>query len=400
MIKPTRQIFKVSEITPADYNPRKISEKQKAGLSASLDRFGYLQDIIVNIRDGLNVIVGGHKRLEALGLSSTEQIECTVVDLSPIEEKALNVALNNRHTGGDYDQDGLEKILGELEEWEGFEELNFDDLVVEFDFKLGGDDEPPGDGDAIPPEPEVVVIKRGDLIELGDHRLLCGDSTDAEQVELLMGGEKADMVFTDPPYGISYNAVKENKPNAKKFEDISGDNEPPDLSVVFSFECLQLVWGANNFPQLLPKRGRWACWDKRSDSIDGAKADGMLGSDFECAWLNKDSGYDRIFRVMHGGVVNKDGGARVHPTQKPTKLAIDCFDMYSKKSTLIVDLFLGSGSTLIACEKTNRKCYGMELDEKYCQVITQRFCDYTETDQIKINGQPVSWSDYAKETKL
>jgi hypothetical protein len=137
MIKPTRQIFSVNEIVPADYNPRKISKKQKAGLSASLDRFGYLQDIIVNIRGGLNVIVGGHKRLEALSLPVTEQIECTVVDLSPIEEKALNVALNNRHTGGDYDQDGLEAILSELKEWEGFDDLNFDDLVVEFDLVLG-----------------------------------------------------------------------------------------------------------------------------------------------------------------------------------------------------------------------------------------------------------------------
>ena len=210
MIRPTRQIFSVSDITPASYNPRKISKKQQAGLSASLDRFGYLQDIIVNIRGGLNVIVGGHKRLEALGLPAGEEIECTVVDLSPIEEKALNIALNNRHTAGEYDQDGLEKILIELkEEWAEFDELNFDDLATEFDFDLEPGEEPLGDGDKIPEEPGVVVIKRGDLIELGDHRVLCGDSTDSEQLRLLMDGEKWDCLIFDPPYELEelYNHI-------------------------------------------------------------------------------------------------------------------------------------------------------------------------------------------------
>lgn len=132
MIKPKRKIFKAGELLPADYNPRKINAKSRQGLEKSLDRFGYLQDIIVNTKTGN--IVGGHQRLKALNLKKSDEIECTVVELSEIEEKALNVALNNRHTSGEYDQEGLEKILSELQDWEGFDDLNFDDLVGEFNF--------------------------------------------------------------------------------------------------------------------------------------------------------------------------------------------------------------------------------------------------------------------------
>jgi len=134
MIKPERKIFKAGDLLPADYNPRKIDKKQKQGLEKSLDKFGYLQDIIVNIRDDKNIIVGGHQRLKALNLPKSEEIECTIVDLSETEEKALNIALNNKNISGEYDQEALEKILSELQDWEGFDDLNFDDLVKDFDF--------------------------------------------------------------------------------------------------------------------------------------------------------------------------------------------------------------------------------------------------------------------------
>jgi hypothetical protein len=135
MIKATRKIFKVSELVPSDYNPRKINKKSLKGLEKSLSKFGYLQDIIVNTRENKNKIVGGHQRLVALGLEPQEEIECTIVDLSDLQEKALNVVLNNRHTSGEYDSDGLEKILTELKDGlEDFDDLNFDDLAGEFDF--------------------------------------------------------------------------------------------------------------------------------------------------------------------------------------------------------------------------------------------------------------------------
>jgi hypothetical protein len=140
MIKPNRQIFKVRDIVPADYNPRKISKKAKAGLTASLDRFGYLQDIIVNIRDGKNTIVGGHKRLESLGPAPDEEIECTTVDLSEKEEKVLNVALNSRHISGEFDTEMLEELLSDIQDYEFFDDLNLDDIVDEFGFGVNGND--------------------------------------------------------------------------------------------------------------------------------------------------------------------------------------------------------------------------------------------------------------------
>ena len=201
MIKASRKTFKVSDLVPADYNPRKIDKKQRSGLKKSLEKFGYLQDIIVNVRGNKNIIVGGHRRLEGLGLELSEEIECTVVDLSELQEKALNIALNNRHISGDYETEGLEKILAELKDGlEDFDDLNFDDLAVEFDFNF--EEEPPGEADNIPDVPENPVIKLGDLIELGEHRLLCGDSTDKVQVGKLMGGNKAVLLHADPPYGM------------------------------------------------------------------------------------------------------------------------------------------------------------------------------------------------------
>jgi hypothetical protein len=126
-----RKIFKVGEIVPADYNPRKITDKQRSGLKKSLEKFGYLQDVIVNIRSGKNIIVGGHRRLEELGLVKTDEIECTIVDLNERDEKALNIALNNKHISGEYDEIKLDEILAELTDYDDFNDLNLDDLVGE-----------------------------------------------------------------------------------------------------------------------------------------------------------------------------------------------------------------------------------------------------------------------------
>jgi hypothetical protein len=135
MIKPKRQIFKVGDIVPADYNPRKQKDKSKKGLTKTIKKFGYLQDIVINIRDGRNRIVGGHKRLEAMGLLVTEEIECTIVDLNDLNEKALNLALNNKHIEGENDPDKIEGILKELKlGFDDFGDLNFDDLFDEYFF--------------------------------------------------------------------------------------------------------------------------------------------------------------------------------------------------------------------------------------------------------------------------
>lgn len=189
--------------------------------------------------------------------------------------------------------------------------------------------------------------------------------------EILPTLPKVDLLLTDPPYGIGYNAQKSNLPNSNVFQDIAGDDQEPDLTHIFELDVDVdlVVFGANNFTRQLPHRGRWICWDKRVDP----KADAMLGSPFELAWRNKKSGFDKIIRLMHGGVVNQDHRqiGRVHPTQKPVGLMATIIKWYPEAET-ILDPFMGSGTTLRAAKDLGRKAIGIEIEEKYCEIAAKR----------------------------
>lgn len=405
-LKAKRKIFKSSDLVPSKYNPRKISDKAKKGLQVSVDRFGYLQDVIVNVRDGKNVIVGGHKRFDAMGLDPRNKIECTVVDLDEKDEKALNIALNSRHISGEFDEKLLGDLLSEIDDHEDFKGLNFDDLVLEFGFDKKG---PSEKDDDIPPVPDKVFIKLGDMIELGDHRLLCGDSTDKEQVERLMGGEKPGLVFTDPPYGIDVvqgNKIGGDKPTtfgtdgskniveAKQYSKIEGD-ETTDTAKSFYQTCIDLefknivLWGGNYFTDFLYPSRCWLVWDKE-----------MTGnfSEAEMAWTSFSKGGIKVFKFLWNGL-SREGNRkdelkkRIHPTQKPVGLFVNIFERFDGFKS-ILDGFGGSGSILIACEKLNRVCFTVEIEPLYTQIIIQRWCDYTGVDKVKINGKEVSWKSY------
>ena len=236
------------------------------------------------------------------------------------------------------------------------------------------------------PDDMQVDVVLGDLIEIGEHRLLCGDSTDADQVAKLMNGEKADMVFTDPPYGISHSG-KGIKGSAKEndFGEILGDN---DVTVAIdSFNLCQslfsdatmIFWGANYYSSCLPNGFGWLVWDKQreGDTFSGA----------ELAFVNKGVKVDVFRHQWHGMIKGSEmGEKRVHPTQKPIALVEWSFNNYKAKDN-ILDLFLGSGTTMVASHNTKRKCYGMELDPKYCQVIVDRMMKLDESLVIKINGK-------------
>jgi DNA modification methylase len=227
-------------------------------------------------------------------------------------------------------------------------------------------------------ETDIVI---GDLFEIGEHRLLCGDSTDSDQVAKLMNGQKPDFIHTDPPYGINYSSENSGYKTSNRFEVIKNDEEGVDIANLFLFDCPKVVWGANCFPNKLPHRGRWAVWYKRGEGAEKA-----LGSPFELAWIDLTSGYDRFYKIVHGGFVNSDGGKRLHPTQKPVKLVDEILNDLAKDSKLILDLFLGSGTTMLASHQLKRKCYGMELDPKYCQVIIDRMKKLDDSLVIKKNG--------------
>lgn len=241
--------------------------------------------------------------------------------------------------------------------------------------------------------PEVVEpkAKLGEIYRLGDHRLMCGDSTDEDTVATLMNGEKADMVFTDPPYGMfldtDYDSMfgtdKSHRKTGKRFNEVKGDHEdftPRLIETIFrNFDyCEEMfIWGADYFTEFLENRtdGSWVVWDKRCNE----NMDKVSGNTFELCW-SKQKHKRLIARIMwsgHHGMQKDDTKTRVHPTQKPSKLIEWFFDQWGKGSKLVADIYGGSGSTLIACEKTNRKCFMMELDPHYVDVIIARWEKFT-----------------------
>jgi len=186
--------------------------------------------------------------------------------------------------------------------------------------------------------------------------------------EILPHLEPVDLVLTDPPYGIAWKGHPAS--------DVSWNTIANDESGEVALWLLRqipettsiVMFGAINFAYGLPSHGRWICWDKRLTE----NADKMLGSAFELAWMNKSSGFDQMFRVLHGGVVNKNGGKRVHPTEKPITLMGQIISRLYPEATLILDPFMGSGTTLRAAKDLGRKAIGIELEEKYCEIAAKR----------------------------
>lgn len=246
--------------------------------------------------------------------------------------------------------------------------------------------EPGCDEDQVPESVEPRT-KLGDVYTLGPHRLMCGDSTSIDAVEKLMNGEKADMVFTDPPYGIDIvqgGSDGASKPfgsvgggklcKVGKYSPIIGDSttqtaiDSYNLCAGLGIKTL-IFWGGNYYASALPDSSCWIVWDKENSGNF---------ADAELAWTNQKTAV-RIFKHMWNGMIkaSEHGSKRVHPTQKPIALAEWAFKEYGNDNDSVLDLFGGSGSTLIACEKTNRKCFMMELDPHYCDVIVARWEKYS-----------------------
>ena len=220
-------------------------------------------------------------------------------------------------------------------------------------------------------------VQRGDLWQLGQHRLLCGDATNADDVARLMGGERAAALITDPPYGIGIvkrgtagNFPGKNAPRLKA-RPIVGDDRPFDPKHLLALAPSIVLWGANHFAPKLPAGSRWLVWDKK----DGAFQGSSLG-DCELAWTNL-GGASRLLHHTWQGMYRKGAGersARVHPTQKPVDLMAWCVKQ-AKVPTgrIILDCYLGSGSTMMACLRSGHRCYGMEIEPHYCDIILRRW---------------------------
>jgi DNA modification methylase len=251
---------------------------------------------------------------------------------------------------------------------------------------------------------KVKCLETGEIIEYKEseifsHRLMCGDSTKKEDIEKLMNNQKANVVYTDPPYGMNLDTDFSDMvglAKGNKYKAVKGDKEDftDDLiNTVFNNfgYCKEIfLWGADYFAELLPNRnnGSWVVWDKQNNGEGCNDAyDKMFGSNFELCW-SKNKHKRALARVLWKGffgMQNEDTKKRIHPTQKPIELAKWFLEKFSNENDIIVDIYGGSGSTLMCCEQMNRTCYMMEYDAGYIDCIIQRWENFTGKKAVKLN---------------
>jgi DNA modification methylase len=371
-------VMLVSQIKPNPNNPRLIKDDKFKKLVQSIKDFPDMlnkRPIVVN-KD--MIVLGGNMRLKACIEAGMKEVPVIVADWS--EEQQREFIIKDNVSGGEWDWDVLanEWDAEQLTEW-GLDVPDIQQLEAHDD-----DFEAPEGG----LETDIVL---GDLFEIGEHRLLCGDSTDSDAVAKLMDGEKADMVFTDPPYGMNLDTnyadiYKNSIANVKNQDKIIGDDKEfnfLDFYALFEYVKEQFWWGADYYQNQLPSNGGIFVWDKVCESMEG-----RIGNEFELCW-SKQRHKKEIIHIKWAGFLGlqKEDGKRQHPTQKPIRLCESFISRFSKESNLLVDPFIGSGSTMVAAHQLKRKCYGMELDPKYCQVIVDRMLKLDPTLTVKRNGK-------------
>jgi DNA modification methylase len=362
-------------------NSRTHSDQQIQQVVNSIKEFGFTNPLLI---DDKNELIAGHCRLEAAKLLGYERVPCIVLShLTKSQKKAYVIADNKLALNAGWDITMLQKE---------FEALKLNDFNLELTgfsleelVELFPDDEHEVfcDEDDCPDVSEEPIAKLGDVWLLGEHRLMCGDSTSIDAVDKLLNQNIIDCVYTDPPYGINEKGDRSQRKGSKSLSDGVKYHDFKDDTIQYAIDAynlceslginLQIWWGANYYCHSVPQTNNWFVWDKRCE--DKQKD---MNSDCELAWVKSTTNSVRIFRHLWKGLIkgSEHGVARIHPTQKPIALAEWCLDAVKAKLN-VLDLFGGSGSTLIACEKTKRKCFMMELDPIYIDVIIKRYENYT-----------------------
>lgn len=367
----------LSEIRPYENNPRD-NDAAVEYVANSIREFGWKQPIVID-KDG--VIIAGHTRYKAAQKLGLKSAPCVIADdLTDEQVKAYRLADNKVGEIAVWDFSALEEELA------GISDID----MSEFGF-LDEEEEIATEEDDFEPEPpEEPKAKRGDIYQLGRHRLMCGDSTDRATIDKLMDGKKADMVFTDSPYGI--NAVGDNGEvgadfgvaKKGKYKKIIADDTTETAQQaydIYSQICDKMIlWGGNYFLDFLPPSDGWLIWDKRGDSgIRNTFADGEMAY---CSFHTP----VRIYHQLWNGMIREgEHEKRVHPTQKPIKMLSKILQDFTKEDDAILDVFGGSGSTLIACEQTGRTCYMAELSPEYVDVIIARWESFTGQKAVLLN---------------
>lgn len=395
------EYVKRDQLIPYINNSRTHDNNQVKQIAGSIKEFGFTNPLLIDEQGG---IIAGHGRLMAADLLGIDEVPTiTLKGLTEAQRKAYVIADNQLALNAGWDLDNLKVEIDRLTE------LDFDVDLLGFDddFLSSLLDEPTEgltDEDAVPDAPEKPVTVEGDVWILGNHRLMCGDSTSIDAVDKLMDGNKADMVFTDPPYGMSYGGGRAGKIGStdgtvKKHGVILGDTFKGN-------DLIGMIRDAVGSAVTVSKSGssKYICFPWRTYSeFEEALAQIDLTPTACVVWDKKSIGlgnanyrpqHEFIFYVKgddwHGDKAQSDvwymsrgaTGKYVHPTQKPVELIEKAINNSSKGQDLVIDVFGGSGSTLIACEKTNRYCRMIELDPKYCDVIVKRWEEFTGKEAV------------------
>ena len=365
-----KQVIKISQVKNNPNNPRLIKNDKFKKLVKSVQEFPEMLELRPIVVDENMIVLGGNMRLKACQEAGLKEVWIEVANLTEQQKKEFTIKDNVGFGEWEWDILANEWEQTELEDW-GLDGFPFEEKTLEAE----------EDNFEVPDEIKTDIVL-GDLFEIGEHRLLCGDSTDSDQVAKLMNGQKADIMVSDPPYGIDLDTdYSKMGATTTKYEKIKGDDKEFDLSDVISISGTkeQYIWGGDYFVNSLDwMSGTQIIWAKRHSEEENK----VFGSAFESLWVSYKC-KKVIFFIRPINQSSERLGK--HPTQKPIECMSRCIEM-SKLTGTIYDAFLGSGSTMVASHQLKRKCYGMELDPKYCQVIIDRMKKLDPNLVIKRNG--------------
>lgn len=377
------ELWDIDRPVPYARNPRKIGQAAIDKVAASIKEYGWRQPLVV---DGEGVIIVGHTRLLGAKKLDHKQVPVHVAtDMTPQQIKAYRLADNRSNEENQWDMDLLAIEMGELFD-EGFDlpltAFNPDEIADLFGVTLT---EGQTDPDDVPEPPVNPITVLGDVWLMGKHRLMCGDSISIDAVEHLLEGRKADMVFTDPPYGVSFQSGMSKGGTATRFDKLQNDDcileVAPIVAATLRNDGVMFIWTSHQvYPTWRAQFDEWykqtIIWHKPGGGIGDLK--GNYATDYEmCIFGMKGRAHFRDKRGMAVWKVSKDNVSDYkHPTQKPVELAERACNDFTDPGYAVLDLFGGSGSTLIACERTGRSARLMEIDPKYCDVIVKRWQDH------------------------
>ena len=410
--QPTMEIkeLPLKELKPAAYNPRKKlkkGDKEYEKIKQSLLKFGYVDPIIVN--EDLTVI-GGHQRLTVLKDLDYETAKCVIVKLSKEDEKALNIALNK--ITGQWDDALLADLLLDLQESDfnldltGFEPPEIDNILSNVHDKELSEDE----FDVKEELKKPTVSRRGDIWQLGKHRVICGDSTKSETYDQLLGDKKANLVVTDPPYNVDVEEtagkiLNDNMSDGdfyqfllSMFTQVENHMETDASIYVFHADTEGL-----NFRKAFKDAGFYlsgCCIWKKNSLVLGRSP--YQWQHEPCLYGWKKKGKHQWFSDRKQTTIweyDRPKSSKDHPTMKPIQLMAYPIQNSSMRGTIVLDPFLGSGSTLIAADQTGRVCYGIELDEKFVDVIVKRYIEVTGDTEVTVqrNHEVLTYNQVLKE---